>query len=180
MKLVLGALTACLFLTQFTAAQEEPRVQVFGGYSFVDWHYHFVSNTALSQPPATHLNGWDSSATFNLTRILAVEGEVGGTYQSQFLGTTTGLSIYTFMAGPRISTPGKGKLFAHALFGESRISFNGSDNAFAMALGGGTDIWVEPRFGIRVFELDYLRTSNNVGRSPQNALKAATGVLFRF
>src|SRR4026208_434915 len=101
--------------------------EVFGGFSVL---------TIESGGSRTTPLGWQASVAGNVTDKFGIEGDVGGQYKD-------GGSIYQFMAGPRFSkSSGKSSLFAHALFGGSRIGAGGaggSTNGFTMGYGGGVD-----------------------------------------
>jgi opacity protein-like surface antigen len=92
------------------------------------------------------------------------------------------------MFGPRISiSVGRWKPFGQALFGVAHISSNGfgSDNSFAMALGGGLDYRIVKPVAWR-FQLDYMRTQLTLpgfGFAPgsaQNNSRFSTGIVLRF
>jgi hypothetical protein len=83
------------------------------------------------------------------------------------------------MGGPRVSAKyRKLNLYAHVLFGglRYRTTFGtvpltvDADTTFAMAVGGGADVWLKRRFGLRLLQADYLR----------NNFRISTGVVFRF
>jgi opacity protein-like surface antigen len=60
---------------------------------------------------------------------------------------------------------------------------SGSDNAFAMTLGGGVDYKLTDRFAIRPIKVDYLMTRfSETGTSgqTQSNLRISTGIVFRF
>ena len=112
---------------------------------------------------------------------------------------------YSFMAGPQITLRNAELLylfgvdvpftvFGHALFGmehfrmkyEDSPVFDGSANAFAMAVGGGID-WKKGQWGFRAPQIDYfpLRFGNTFGhygvkgKTMQN-LRISAGVVYRF
>lgn len=65
----------------------------------------------------------------------------------------------------------------------STFHFQGSQNPFAMAAGGGIDLKVSPVIAIRVAELDYVltRLTNPItGTNNQNHFRYLAGVQFRF
>lgn len=110
------------------------------------------------------------------------------------------LNKFSFMAGPRY-TYGIGRwtrhllgekhrtsLFGEALFGvahgfdsvfPSPSGTTTSANSFSMQIGGGLNIALTNRIGLRLFELDYVRTNlpNNV-TNIQNDLRLAFGVSY--
>ena len=71
----------------------------------------------------------------------------------------------------------------HTLFGVDRsdatlFGSTGSDNAFAMAIGGGVDVTVHSRLSFRVAQVDWLRSQHF--NTDQNNLRVSTGIVFRF
>jgi hypothetical protein len=167
-------LTVLLFLIFLTAlpmaAQDMPRWEVFGGYSY------------YRPDGGGNFNGWNASAAGNFSNAFAIVGDFAGHYDSE-----GGISAnqYTFLFGPRIAGRGDaGTGFVHALFGAARLggSINDvdvpSESAFAMALGGGFDWNVGESFGIRIAQVDYLMT--RFASDTQNNLRFSAGVVLRF
>ncbi len=59
--------------------------------------------------------------------------------------------------------------------------FAGSDNAFAIAAGGGLDVNLTHHIALRAFEADYYLTRyTNGANTRQNNLRVYVGVIFRF
>lgn len=161
-KLLLGAL---LFAYSGSlSAQEAPKAEVYGGYSF--------ANVQLLSSGRPNAHGWNASVSVNLNRWFGLATDFGGLYgasttttvmfpctppctpttiQETFEGKT-----HTFLFGPRFSlrrekvTP-----FVHVLLGGARLNstiintpvvppstpsrFSSSSFDFALALGGGVD-----------------------------------------
>jgi opacity protein-like surface antigen len=93
--------------------------------------------------------------------------------------------LYNFLFGPTFSYNKleRVKPFAHTLFGVSHASagflgFGGSDNAFAMALGGGVDAGVHKNVAVRLVQADYFLT--RFGSQSQNSARISTGLMLRF
>jgi len=60
-----------------------------------------------------------------------------------------------------------------------------ADTTFAMAVGGGADLWLTHRFGARLVQVDYLRNNNPIpgyfAHPGQHAnFRVSTGAVFRF
>ena len=108
-------------------------------------------------------------------------------------------NLFTYMAGPQLRIPTHTfKPFAEFLFGGALTHFHGnlatgasttnvntSNNAFAMAVGGGLDIRINKTISIRPFQMDYLLT--RVGNSPipggnhhQNNFRYSAGISLTF
>ena len=188
-----------LFLTSFlAAAQDVPRFEVFGGYSYANASKNF----GVDRP---NLNGWNASLTGNVNRWLGVVGDFSGYYGSPSISVATPLfcvtnpcpvptvsfdtKVHTFLLGPQVSFRTNHRItpFAHALFGlghtsvhiDSPFSTVGtiSNNAFAMALGGGADINMTSRLALRV-QPDYLQT--DFLHTTQKNFRISTGLVFKF
>jgi opacity protein-like surface antigen len=119
-------------------AQDNPKFEVFGGYSRI------VGDDGA--------NGFSASVEARIRGPLGVVGEFG-----YFDMATEGR--YSFLAGPRISYR-KDKLyrpFGHVLLG----GVNGGsdegypdDTLFTVAAGGGVDMIINERFSVRPLQID--------------------------
>jgi hypothetical protein len=153
------------------AAQEMPRVQVFGGYSYTRFDtpsFGFVHSTGL--------NGYTFSPAYNIIRGFGVVAELSGGY-------TTNRNLRDLAVGPQFLYP-KGKLmfFGHLLFGDARSLVQAGppqeDTARAVAVGGGIDYPISPRFALRAFQVDYLHTT--LFNTTQNNFRVSTGLVYRW
>jgi opacity protein-like surface antigen len=168
--LMLALVVVCLAAA--APAQDTPAAEFFGGYSYLRFN-------AGSGADGLNTHGWNSSIAFNMSPNFALVGDVAGYYKSE-LGVSA--NNHTFLFGPKFSARGdKATPFAHALFGGARFSadaggLSASENAFAMALGGGVDVKVNPAFSIRVAQFDYLMT--RYGSETQNNARFSVGVVF--
>ena len=172
--LLCGAMLLC---SGIAAAQENPRLEVFGGYSYVH-----VSISGASPSVTANLNGGSASGSFNLNNWLGVVADFGGYHSSS--GVVNG-NVYSYMFGPKISMR-RGRItpFAHALFGGAHATSGGgaaSQNAFATALGGGLDWNATEHLGVRVVQAEYFLTKfNDTLNNRQNNVRVSGGVVFRF
>jgi hypothetical protein len=108
-------------------------------------------------------------------------------------------NLFTYMAGPQLRVPAHTfKPFAEFLFGGALTNFHGnlvtatsatnvnsSNNAFAMAAGGGFDIRINKTVSIRPFQMDYLlsRFGNSLipgGNHNQNNFRYSAGINLTF
>lgn len=152
LALVLGRCVAA------ASAQEAP-VEVSGGYQLVSLEPGHDTQTLRT--------GWYVDLGWNLTRVFAIVGQVGGNYRSRdLLDNELRFSMHEFMGGLRVSSRATPRVvpFGHALVGPVRASlgFAGesvSVTKFAVQVGGGVNWSLTPRFGIRV-GADYLRIFN--------------------
>lgn len=192
-----------LVLFSFAAtlrAQEAPKAEVYGGYSFV--------NLGLLGGDRPNANGWNASVAVNLNPWFGLVTDFGGLYgisssvtrvvpcrtppcPTQLVETLDG-KVHTFLFGPRFTLRReKFSPFVHVLLGGARLnvattvflpllgpirsSFSNLD--FALALGGGVDYKFRDRWAWRI-QTDYLQ-SGFLGRTQDN-IRVSTGIVFRF
>ena len=184
MKLkLLVSLLAVLSLFGATAhAQDTPKVDIFAGYSYLRLH---PSTAGVS---SFNLNGGSASIAYNAKSWLSGVADFGGYNNGNILNTGINGTLSTYLFGPRVSYRHFGRItpFGEVLFGVAHASSagtSGSDNAFAMTLGGGLDYKWSDRFAIRPVKLDYLMTrfsETGTSNQTQNNLRVSTGIVFRF
>ena len=177
-------------------SSDAPKVEVEGGYSYVRFNPGYSA-------PGVNFNGGSGSAAYNLTPWLGVVGDFGGYHWSQ---DGTDANVITYLFGPRISMR-RGPItpFAQVLFGGAHGSGSatcesstvrvhsdgsgfggecgsGSENAFAMALGGGVDWNLTDHIGIRMIQAEYLLTRFGFGGPSysQNNARISAGVVLRW
>src|SRR5580693_7578082 len=188
-RLLLGL---SLFLIAISAtAQQSDRIEVFGGYFHVGYYYY----PAYAGPwTLVSFNGWETSAAFQLIPHLAAEADVEGLFGPSGSSCCPRNTIQTYMGGPRVSVNHRElNLYAHVLFGGLRYKTTAgttpltvdADTTFAMAVGGGADLWLKRRFGIRMLQADYLRNNSPLSgyfaHPGQHAnFRISTGAVFRF
>ena len=176
-------LGVALALCQTAFAQETPKTDVFLGYSYVR------ANPATSGAPAFNLQGGAGQIAYNFNDYLGVVGDLGGYHVGKLNGVNVNSSLFTYLFGPRLSYHRSNLLtpYAQVLFGGARAGSGalgaGSENAFAMTVGGGVDVHPSKHIGVRLGQVEYLMSrfreiSNN--RLTQNNLRVSTGILFRF
>ena len=183
MRHLLAVLTLLSFAALLTA-QETPKYELFGGYSYL--HNQFFNSS-----------GWEASGTYSFNRWIGLKLDVDGHYGSNS-GASSRASdqIHTFTIGPQFSWRVKrGTLFGHTLFGlayehqRERLffappsfiapaSFDASRNSFATVIGGGGDWNLGSRLSWRVAQVDYMQTS--FFNRQENHLRISTGVVYRF
>jgi len=166
MRKVLVLASLLVLFCAVVVAQDAPKVEVFGGYSYglLDDGdgYHF------------NVNGWDASVTGYLHKKLGVTGDFGGLYGSPHDST---VHLYTFLFGPTVAFPSdKVTVFLHALLGGTHVTEEST--AFAMAYGGGVDVNVNKKFALRVGQFDYLYT--HIGGESEHHFRYAGGIVLKF
>lgn len=152
-------------------AQDMPRVQVFGGYSFTRF-----DSKSFGFTDTTNLNGYTFSPAYNLLYGFGVVAELSGQYGSK-------LNFRDLAVGGQFLYPrGKSRFFARALIGDARtlvqVANTEGDTARAVVLGGGMDRDISPRFAIRLFQLDYIHSS--LFNDTQNNLRFSTGLVYHW
>jgi opacity protein-like surface antigen len=154
-----------------TSAQETPKVEVFGGYSWAGGDFH----------------GWNGSVTGNVNNWFGVVADFSGHYGHEQDGPIRiNQNSHSFLFGPKISYRGKKFVpFGYAVFGVTRFEesavvfgqrFSASDTGFSSAVGGGLDMKVTDHVTIRTFQLDYFRP--NFFGEAHNRGRLAFGVVF--
>ena len=175
-KLLLSLLVALFSI--HAAAQENSRVEVFGGYSLVGYS---VFQRYSGPSTLNKYNGWDASVVGRVAPHVGLEADFGGGFSGAYGGGTS--RIYSYMGGPRVFMDrGKARFYAHVLFGGMTFSSPGyvSSTSFAMAVGGGADYWFSRHVGVQVLQADYIHNNNNVVGPSHGDFRISTGVVFRF
>lgn len=176
------------------AQDSTPKVQVFGGYSVLHVPSGGLNgpllDQALHQFPGTFgvgssLQGWNGEGQYNIDSWVGIAVDVGGRYGNPFTARDAkGLptfSGYSLLVGPVVSYRTKARItpFVHALVGWDRASLNATTitglsspvsstaanfTDFAVALGGGVDYNLTHHFTLRLAQVDYFRTTVNLGK----------------
>ena len=157
-----------LLLALPASAQDYPKAEIFGGFSFasVDDPIDIEREAFL---------GFQTSFAGNFNKSFGIVGDFGGHYRSPDVGSRA----YEFMVGPRFTSRGDTATgFVHAMFGG--VAFRGnrfSDTGFAMAFGGGVDVKVSKRFAFRVIQFDYVPT--HLFDTWEHNIRFGIGVVFK-
>jgi len=185
LKLVVSLLAVLAFFGVSARAQEEvPKLDIFAGYSYLR------ANPSTSGVDSFSLNGGSANVAYNVNHWLSGVADFGGYHSGDILGTGVDGTVSTYLFGPRVSyrhfgriTPFGQVLFGVAHAGASAFDTTGSQNAFAMTIGGGVDYRLSHRLAIRPLQVDYLMTRFSEVTSDaqtQNNLRVSTGIVFRF
>jgi hypothetical protein len=141
------------------------------------------------------LQGYGSTThAFNNVVVVNPQGMATTINSASIQGT-----LFTSMAGPQLRVPAHTfNPFAEILFGGAHTTFtanlatamgatnvNSTNNAFAMAVGGGFDIRLSKSIYLRPFQMDYLLTrfGNSLvpgGNHNQNNFRFSAGFVFTF
>jgi len=184
-------------------AEDIPKADLFFGYSM------FRANSARDIPAFTN-NGGLGTFAWNFTNHIAAEFEFGGYHNGNIHNVRFDTTEMTYLFGPRVSL-GRSKRvipYVHTLFGGIHLTTSipvilaptplattgtttrlaGTQDGFAMALGGGLDLRLSHHVTLRPIQLDYLMTRlADFGQSGQPSqtrnqhnLRYAAGILFTF
>lgn len=193
--IVRATIISLLLIPNVASAQEVPKVEVFGGYSFL--HVN------------RDMHGWNASVAANINKWFGLVLDVSGHYDSDrdtffspgfpplFPPSTTVINdstnAHTFMAGPRFTARKQDKVsyFGHVLVGitrrhiESEVDFGTgrsffSDNltGFAGVAGGGLDVSLNKRLSLRLAQAEYF--FNTPGGFAQSGARISTGLVVKF
>lgn len=180
-----------LALSVIAQAQEAPRVEVFGGYSYMR-----LEDTGIDGQDRD-LNGYNVSGAITIfKKSIAIKGDVSGHFGDLLTNVPnrTDLGQTTFLFGPQFTFRKSERIqpFAHALFGVARIKLENdaipgsiTDTGFAFAVGGGVDVKaISSKLAVRVIQADFVRTKLdplNIGDSTSsNNFRISTGIVLRF
>lgn len=167
MVVILFLVLGCTALP--SSAQGIPRLQVFGGFSYM----RFDSRT-LGFANDSNLEGYNVSAAFNVFRFLGVAGELSGQYGPH-------INFRDMAVGPQyVRRMGPVVAFGHFLWGKGRsfdsIGSAGGDTHWAYVIGGGADLDYRHNLSLRVLQVDYIH-SNLFNRNQQN-VRVSVGVVY--
>jgi len=198
MRKFAGLMGLLLLASLSASAQDNSKVDVFGGYSYLMYRPDVSTPGA---PSSVNFNGVVGSVAVNLNSWIGGVGEFAGYHAGTITANGApipGASInaMTYLFGPKIfKSTGKITPFAQALFGGVHDTPSGfganelSQGAFAMALGGGLDWNAGHHFAVRLAQIEYLMTRFNnttlggigaAGTGMQNSFRYSAGVVFRF
>ena len=166
------ALVLMLSISLAASAQDHPKVEVFGGYSY-------LRATGAEEP--VNLHGWNAAMNVNLKNwtkaSLGIVADVSGNYGTSPVvifsldaGSVGDLKTrnHNFLFGPQFQFHGSRVApFARVMTGAARRRFSGllsgsptdlKDTAFAFGTGGGVDVKIRKRVWLRLVQADYVMT----------------------
>ena len=161
---------ALLLLPVSAGAQEAPKVDVFGGYSYM-------------RLEGANLSGGLVAVTGNLTKRFGLTGEFGyyGGTETVLVNNVSrrvSVSKIPFLFGPQFSFRSDSKLtpFVRALIGAARERGIEPETALSVSFGGGVDYKLSDKVSWRV-QGDYLITRK---ADTENIIRVSTGLVFHF
>lgn len=161
-----------------------PRYELSAGYSYVNFN-------PGSPFDSFNNHGASGSFAYNASRYLGLVAEFSGyDFERNLTGTNARGSWNTWLFGPRLNLRRFDYFvpFAEFLIGgshaDSLITGTSSQNAFALAAGGGVDVVLSKHVAWRFAQIDYLMTNfsgpNLGGNARQDNLRLGTGIVIRF
>jgi len=168
-KLCVSIVTILLVSIAAQAQRVPPAVEVFGGYSYLNFD---LALDPVARPGRQNANGVGLNVAGNFNHWFGVVGDFSYNTRDvadpRFDGLKFAARNLYFLAGPRLSLRReRTTAFAQVLIGAVRMRADiGSVPKFtdlAYGLGGGLDINANKRIAIRAFQVDYLpsRTTND-------------------
>ena len=177
---LLFAASLCLSAVASAQAEDNPKLEGFIGYSY--YHFEDPGDNIGDLPIRANMNGGSASVSFNPIKYLGVVADFGG-YAASNSSELGGGSIYTYLFGPKVAIRmGRFTPFAQFLGGGARFDVGGGTNTSGAWAGGvGLDANLTRHLGVRLFQLEYLRTYFTDGiHDQQNNVRASAGVVVRF
>lgn len=149
------ALTLLLLSTAVFAQEEEvtPKVDIFGGYSWMNPG----GRVGTFRLPSIN-KGFGVASTYNFNQYVGLTLDVDAHYSDL-------VNLSTVAFGPRLKFREEHfQPFIQALVGLHRLSVAGldTDNGIGIVLGGGFDIPITKRVGLRLIEADYVYGRHHV------------------
>jgi hypothetical protein len=188
MRNAMLSLCLLLMLPGLAAAQETPRAEIFGGYSYL--------RADTNDFPENDLHGWTASVNVNLNKWLGVKGDFSGHYNDYQIspGVKADLNLHFFTGGLQFTSYKNEKVtpYVHVLAGVARrtdsvsqaLAANGrrtlTDNAFAFIVGGGMDVNINKSLAWRAFQTDYILTTfEDLRDDRQTNFRISTGLVWK-
>jgi len=152
-----------------------------------------ISNAPPGKCGCFLLNGGSSEVLFHVWKNVAAAVQVTGDHAGNVPQSQQGLSLVTYMAGPRYSfaMPRRVTVYGQflagrmhgfdAYFPSDEAQPNGSANSLALSTGGGVEIGISDWLSVRTVEAEFLAShmpNDLSGR--QHSLRVSSGLIFRF
>ncbi len=188
MRNCLSIIFCLLILSAAALAQDAPRIEVFGGYSYL---------RADSQDfPEHNLNGYAVSGNVNLNKWFGLKADFSDHYNDFQIspGVRADLNLRFLTGGAQFTSYKHEKVtpFVHVLVGVARRNFgvsravagngptNITANAFAFIVGGGMDVKINQSLAWRAFQTDYILTTfEDLRDDRQNNFRLSTGLVWK-
>jgi hypothetical protein len=171
-----------VFTSVFVSAQDAPKAEIFGGYSFL-------------RNGGETFHGWNGQLTGNYNSWFGITADISGNYKSQSV-TIPGvgeikadMDYYNFLFGPKLTyRTERYEVFTHGLIGASHLKAggsvsgiggaSGSDTGLGAGFGGGLDYKLNDKFAVRVAQIDGIWS--RFGGTWTGNFRYSGGVVIRF
>lgn len=193
MNKLLFVLAMLLALPILASAQELPRTEIFGGYSYM----RLDADGQTDQD----LNGFNTSFTYNFNSFIGATAEFSAAFGTLTTGmgttaTTQDQDFYFYLFGPKFTFRGNERFtpYAHILLGAvtqdlgnvltsttgttTTTTSTPNNTQFAMAIGGGLDVSVTERLSLRAIQADYVLT-RLAPNTNLNNIRASAGLVLK-
>jgi outer membrane immunogenic protein len=152
-----------------------------------------ISNSPPGECGCFLLNGASGEALFHVWKNVAAVVQLTGDHTGNVPQSQQGLSLVTYMAGPRYSflMPQRVTVYGQFLAGRMHgfdayfprddAQPNGSANSLAFSTGGGVEIGISDWLSVRTVEAEFLAShmpNDLSGR--QHNVRISSGLIFRF
>jgi hypothetical protein len=152
-----------------------------------------ISNAPPGECGCFVLNGGSSEALFHVWKNTAAVVQLTGDHTGNVPQSQQGLSLVTYMAGPRYSfvMPRRVTVYGQflaggmhgfdAYFPRDDAQPNGSANSLAFSAGGGVEIGISDWLSVRTVEAEFFAShmpNDLSGR--QHNFRVSSGLIFRF
>jgi outer membrane immunogenic protein len=136
------------------------------------------------------LNGGSAEANANFPHGMGVVSELAGHHGSNVNSTLNSLSLVSYLFGPRYTFRNRtrvapfGQFLVGGVHGFDALfpapgAYIANPDAFAFAAGGGLNLNLTNRIGLRAVQADYFQTHlPNDGNNRENHLRLSAGVVF--
>src|SRR5579875_1311057 len=184
--IVFGAIAA-------TAQQNSPAfpATTSGDYDVALGYNYIRANAPPGGCNCFSMNGGFIAGDFNLNNWFGITGKFTMGHAGDISKLGQDLTLSTFTAGPRFTYRlNRISVFGDVLVGGARGSgsyfptssgSSTSASSFAYSAGGGIDLPLSGRTGLRLVNAEYLHTGlQNGADNSQNQLEIGAGVIFRF
>lgn len=180
-------LLPALLLSTPVFAQQTASWEFFGGYSveraYVREYYKSTPIIYTFRERWRNIPGFEVSITENANDWFGGTLQLNGHFSSDLaLGTTNHQRDFSILYGPRIwHRYGAVVPFGHVLFGATHESVtvspgpHASETEFAVAAGGGLDVRLGSKVGVRALQLQW--SPQNVIGSRDHRFQASAGVV---
>ncbi|HVN10189.1 MAG TPA: Ig-like domain-containing protein [Patescibacteria group bacterium] len=175
-----------------TKSGHDPHILPKSDYPHWEWFlgYSYYNGRVGSGVDSYNGNGGSTNIEYNVNHWFGVVADFGGYHTGKIDGVETDIAQYSYLFGPRLNYR-FGDRYQHTLFGQvlfggmhaggSALGTSGSDNAFAMAVGGGVDVGVTKHLALRLGQFEYVLSDYDIsGYKPQNNFRFSTGLVVRW